>query len=71
MKQEVKKEPESDEDEFYDAEEFFGSSWLTNDCPTLPEELKPYIREMSTYMEVLVILKEGHTRPEAQRLGSL
>ena len=71
VKKEVKKEPESDEDEFYDAEEYFGSSWLTTDCPELPEALKPYIREMSTHMEDLVILEEDHSRPEAQRLGCL
>ena len=33
----------------------------------LPEALKPYTKEMSTYMEDLVILEEDHTRPEAQR----
>ena len=67
VKQEIKLEPEDDEDEFYDAEEFPGSSWLTSDCPTLPEALKPYIHEVSTYMEDLVILEEDHSRPEAQR----
>ena len=67
VKQEVKTEPESDEDEFHDAEEILGSSWLTSDCPTLPEALKPYIHAMSTYMEDLVILEEDDSRPEAQR----
>ena len=69
VKKEVKKEIESDEDEFYDAEEYFGSSWLTNDCPTLPGALEPYIREVSTNMEDFVILEEDHTRPEAHRFG--
>ena len=39
VKQEVKQEQDSenDEDEFEDAEDGSGSSWLTNDCPKLPE----------------------------------
>ena len=59
-KQEVKQEQDSeeDEDEFQDAEDGSGSSWLTNDCPKLPEALNSLvIQAMSTYMEDLVILE--------------
>ena len=67
---EVKVEPKTeddDEDDFYDADDGSGTSWLTADCPSLPKALIPLIPAMTNYMEDLVILEEDDSRPETQR----